>query len=146
MRHGGCIYEFNQENIIDFSSNINPIRYPINIDFKEAYIYPDIEYRDLKDVVAEYLGCSIDNVVLGNGAIEIIDSFISAFKRIVVFIPCFSEYIDRAVVREKDILKIPLTEDFDIDLKSLEGLKNGDILILGNLNNPTGYRIEKINF
>ncbi|MCX7988148.1 MAG: histidinol-phosphate aminotransferase family protein, partial [Thermodesulfovibrio sp.] len=143
MRHGGCIYQFNKESIIDFSSNINPIRYDINIDFKDAYIYPDLEYRELKEAVAEYLGCKKENVVLGNGAVEIIDAFICAFKRIVVCIPCFSEYIERAVIREKDILKIPLDKNFNVDVNRFKDLKRGDLLILGNPNNPTGLRIPK---
>ncbi|SHE28519.1 pyridoxal phosphate-dependent aminotransferase [Caloramator proteoclasticus] len=144
MRHGGCVYEFGKDKVIDYSSNINPIRYNADLkSIKDAYIYPDIEYRELKDAVSEYLGCNRDNVVVGNGAVEIIDAFVSAFKRVVVFIPCFSEYVDRARIRGCNVVRFKLDDNFNIDLNRIYDLEKDDLLILGNPNNPTGYRIEE---
>lgn len=153
MVHGGDILTYKNmtnEEIIDFSSNINPLGPPkglkkvIDEAYSELIMYPDIHYRELKENIANYLGCSLAKVIVGNGALEIINNFCLMFRRTVVFIPCFSEYIKRSEVFEKEVLKLPLDSKFHIDIEALEqNLRVGDILILGNPNNPTGFRIEK---
>lgn len=146
MKHGGCIYKYHNPNdILDYSSNINPIKYNFDLNEckEELYKYPDIDYTNLKNIVAKYLNCSVDNVSVGNGAVELIDAFVSLFKRVVLATPCFSEYQIRAQVRGKDILKLKLNFNFNLDLEQLKYIKEGDILVLGNPNNPTGKRIEK---
>ena len=51
--------------------------------------YPDIKYRHLKTSISKYLKCSPENVVVGNGAVDIIDNFIIMFPRIIVVLPSF---------------------------------------------------------
>lgn len=153
MVHGGDILTYKDrtnEEIIDFSSNINPLGPPeglkevLNDAYSELTMYPDIYYRELKKNIANYLRCNCTEVIVGNGALEIISNFCLLFKRTVVFIPCFSEYTKRSEVFQKETLKLPLDSNFHIDIKALkENLRAGDILILGNPNNPTGFRIEK---
>ncbi len=152
MKHGGDILTYfgNERNdIIDFSSNINPIGYPKGLEtqliksFEGLRSYPDIKYRELKNNLSEYLGCNDSNVIAGNGAVEIIDSFIMSFEKVVVAIPSFSEYVERASVHNKEILKIGLGMDFIIKPEMFEIVEKGDLVILGNPNNPTGRRIPK---
>ncbi|MDY0257386.1 histidinol-phosphate transaminase [Gudongella oleilytica] len=152
MKHGGDILTYfgnERKNIIDFSSNINPIGYPRDLEaqliksFEDLRYYPDIKYRVLKNNLSEYLGCNDSNVIAGNGAIEIIDSFIMSFERVVVVIPSFSEYVERASVHNKEIVKISLGTDFMIKPEMFEIVKKGDLVILGNPNNPTGRRLRK---
>ncbi|MGB9975599.1 pyridoxal phosphate-dependent aminotransferase [Thermovenabulum sp.] len=135
---------------MDFSSNINPLglmegleEYIIKNLYKLSF-YPDIKYRKLKKNVAEYLNINENEVIVGNGAVEIINNIILMFNRVVVFVPCFSEYILRASVFKKPVVRIPLDEEFKVNPLLLEAnLKRGDLLILGNPNNPTGFRIKK---
>lgn len=153
MKHGGDIVSYQHMYhgaIIDFSSNINPLGYPEILDevivngLESLKAYPDIQYRALQQALAEYLGCYQDEVIVGNGAVEIIDYFCGNYQRIVVCIPCFSEYIERTYVHQKNVLKIPLSEDFHVRAELLKGqLEPGDVLMLGNPNNPTGLRIKK---
>ena len=153
MIHGGDVLSYSDKfegEIIDFSSNINPLGPPeclkdaINAAYAELVCYPDIKYRELKVNVAAYLGCDQDQVILGNGAMEIINNVCLLFERVVVFTPCFIEYIKRPVVLGKRVLKLPLADGFSIDLEKLENsLQTGDLLILGNPNNPTGLRIPE---
>lgn len=152
MKHGGDILTYKdlyEGEIIDFSSNINPLGPPkglkevINNGFEKLIAYPDIQYRELKAEIAEYLGCNNYEVIVGNGAVEIINNVISMFKRVVVFTPCFSEYIKRAEILKKDIVKLPLDKEFNINVNTLiKDLKGGDLVVLGNPNNPTGKRID----
>lgn len=155
MKHGGDLLsykEYYEGDLIDFSSNINPLGYPqgleeeMNLGFESLKAYPDIQYRKLKESVAEYLGCTKDNIVLGNGSVELIDNFIFLAKRVILCTPSFSEYELRAAVHGKELVRIPYNEDFTLKTMAIENhLEEGDMLILGNPNNPTGLRIKKRN-
>ncbi len=83
MEHGGDLltYEsYYSGELIDFSSNINPLGTPDGLEevlinsFKSLESYPDIKYRKLKTSISKYLNCEIDNVLVGNGAVEIINN------------------------------------------------------------------------
>ena len=153
MDHGGDLltYEthYNGE-LIDYSSNINPLGTPEGLDqvliksFKSLESYPDIHYRKLKASISKYLNCNQENVLVGNGAVEIINNFIIPSERVVVIAPSFSEYEKRAVAHGKEVVKFKYSEDFSIDVENLNSiLEENDLLIIGNPNNPTGLRIEK---
>ena len=151
MEHGGDILSYQDlydGPIVDFSSNINPLGYPKILDeliprgLSALTAYPDIHYRSLRQSIADYLACQPDDVLVGNGSMEIIEHFCREAKRVVVCIPCFSEYEERALVYRKPVRKIPLSDDFRLSAALLEPeLEEGDVLILGNPNNPSGLRI-----
>ena len=151
MKHGGDTLSYKhmyEGELIDFSSNINPLGFPKGLveaivdDIDQLTKYPDIQYRELKQEIGRYLGCSTKEVLLGNGAVEIIDNMIMLFHRVVVFVPCFCEYIERAEIHKKEVIKLALNEEFSINTELLrENTKAGDLIILGNPNNPTGKRI-----
>lgn len=153
MIHGGDVITYRgayDGRIIDFSSNINPLGPPEGLKnvldkaYEELTSYPDIHYRELRANVAGYLRCSSDQVIAGSGAIEIISNICMMFRRTVVFAPCFTEYIKRPEVFGRDVLRLPMTRHFQIDAYALEqNLMQGDLLILGNPNNPTGNRIPE---
>lgn len=153
MRHGGDVISYAEHyngEIIDFSSNINPLGAPKTLkkklfsDFNNVLKYPDIKYRELKEEISEYLGCTACEVIVGNGAVEIIDNICRMFKRVIVAAPCFSEYLERAEVNKIQLIITRRREDFEIDFPSISKvIKEGDLLILGNPNNPTGKRIGR---
>ncbi|MEG0667996.1 MAG: threonine-phosphate decarboxylase, partial [Clostridium sp.] len=84
LGHGGNVEEISRlhnidaEKIIDFSANINPLG--ISNEVKKQMInaldkierYPDITYYELKKSLEEYENVDINNIVLGNGAAEVI--------------------------------------------------------------------------
>jgi threonine-phosphate decarboxylase len=153
MEHGADLLAYENEydgQLIDFSSNINPLGPPKGLDeeliesFQSLTAYPDIKYRKLKTSISNYLNCEKENVLVGNGAVEIINNFIISAERIVVLLPSFSEYKKRAVVMGKQVKEIFYEDDFSIDIDKLGAALNpGDLLILGNPNNPNGLRIPK---
>ncbi len=153
MKHGGDLLSYEKYydgELVDFSSNINPLGLPEGLEdilmknFKDITSYPDIKYRKLKLSISKYLGSEEKHIVVGNGAVEIIDIFTSLANRVILMIPSFSEYEERALVHKKPVISIPYKEDFTIDLSEIDKiLKKDDLLILGNPNNPTGLRIEK---
>ncbi|NLN14760.1 MAG: aminotransferase class I/II-fold pyridoxal phosphate-dependent enzyme [Tissierellia bacterium] len=152
MEHGGDLLTYEDQydgQLIDFSSNINPLGMPKGLEeviiggLNSLISYPDIKYRKLKAAVAKYLNCGVENVLVGNGAVDIINNIIMTFDKVAVLTPSFSEYELRARVHKKEIRKIPYSKDFSIELASLAGLQEDELLILGNPNNPTGLRIPK---
>jgi len=153
MIHGGDLITYKEKyngNIIDFSSNINPLGPPPSLReemdkaYSELMEYPDIHYRELKENISAYLKCGVDEVITGSGALEVISNVCVMFNRTVVFTPCFAEYIKRPAVFGREVIKLPLDSQFQINIDKLEAnLKPKDLLILGNPNNPTGLRISE---
>ncbi len=154
MKHGGDLLSYEKYydgDLIDYSSNINPLGPPLGLEdhlstsYKNLSIYPDIKYRHLKKSISTYLKCQTKNIILGNGAVELIDNLIYLAQRVLVFLPSFLEYEKRAQIQGKEIVYINYSEDFTIDIKEIERkIKKGDLLILGNPNNPTGLRIDQV--
>lgn len=157
MEHGGDIYTdgiLKGRKILDFSSNINPFGVPQSFKeniyeaLKAVEVYPDIDYRLLKKYIKEYIGEHVEEnqIVLGNGASEIIDEVISCFKSICIPVPSFIEYEKNAVKWNCKISFSRLKEDMSYDYEDiLLKMKCSDALIIGNPNNPNGgiIHIEK---
>ncbi len=151
--HGGDVYSYEQYysgDLVDFSSNINPLGFPKELRegildrFEEVLAYPDIEYRELKDNLSDYLNVNQRHLAVGNGAVEIIDGVISHFKRLLLVEPTFSEYRLRGEVHKLDVISIDANSDLSLPLERLtEEIQEGDLLILTNPHNPTGFTLTK---
>ncbi|GAA0122469.1 MULTISPECIES: histidinol-phosphate transaminase [Clostridium] len=170
MKHGGDIYSeglLKGRKLLDFSSNINPLGVPkgfienINEGIEMLQVYPDIKYRKLKDNIINYLNkCSYyfggetnevklthENILLGNGASEIIDLAISYFKSITIVVPSFVEYEDNSNKHNLKINYSYLKKDFTYDYEDIVNKLNySEGLIIGNPNNPNGSIIDKEKF
>lgn len=149
--HGGNIYDY-EEEIIDFSSNINPLGTPkwiFNIIKKvDLTKYPDIKYRKLKEAISNYVGYSQENIIIGNGATELIHLFVRAFKlkRPLIPSPAFLEYERADYINGGKPIYFRLEEGYGFKinfLKLLLQMEKADSLIIGNPNNPTGQAITK---
>jgi threonine-phosphate decarboxylase len=153
MIHGGDVYTegiFKGIELLDFSSNINPLGVPksftntIGEALKSIQRYPDIKYREALKCLGQYTGISEEYFVVGNGAAEIIDLVISCFKSILIVVPSFSEYEVDAVRCGSNIGYTYLNEEMDFDYEDIyKKLKNTEALIIGNPNNPNGNIIDK---
>ncbi|MDO5725078.1 MAG: histidinol-phosphate transaminase [Tissierellia bacterium] len=153
FKHGADILSYEKYfdgDLIDFSSNINPIGPPKGIEnyifdrLKRLQSYPDAQYRNLKSKLSNYLKADEKNICVGNGAMEIIDMAISRFKRALIFVPAFIEYELRAKFWNLDIEFSNLDHNFEIDFENLKKiLKSETLVILGNPQNPSGNIISK---
>ena len=173
--HGGNIYkvfrEKNLKEILDYSSNINPYGIPEslksriieNLEILERY--PDPDYVELREKLAHLNKIDISDIVLGNGATEIIFLFMKVInpKKILIVSPTFGEY-ERAVkavgtsrnsidlscsddnknIENKEIeieyFELKESDDFKLNIGNLKNQleKKYDLLIICNPNNPTG--------
>lgn len=174
--HGGNIYkvfrEKNIKEILDYSSNINPYGIPeslkkrITENLEVLERYPDPDYVELRQKLANLNKVNLSDIILGNGATEIIFLFMKVInpKKILIVSPTFGEY-ERAVkatgisvdtvdlscsngnnknVENKKIeieyFELKESDDFKLNIENLKNeLENKyDLLIICNPNNPTG--------
>ncbi len=141
--HGGNIYRIKREygkGVLDFSANINPLGLPKGVkgaiftNYDKILHYPDCGAEELRQRIAEYWGINEENILVGNGSVELIYLIMYAFmpKTTVIPIPTFSEY-ERVARIIKSKIKFIQLNDF-----RLQDIKDGDCLFLCNPNNPTG--------
>jgi len=159
--HGGNIYEVKKilkKEVIDFSANINPLGLPamvkraIYANVNEIIHYPDPEARNITQKIARYWQINEQNILLGNGSIELIYLVMSRYKPKTTYIvaPTFSEY-ERAAKGVKSrirFLNLKEKENFSFNLSYFakpyifENVKNkADVFFVCNPNNPTGNLI-----
>ncbi|WP_297629739.1 histidinol-phosphate transaminase [uncultured Clostridium sp.] len=161
-KHGANLFDLEmtlglkKEDILDFSSNINPFgasqkaKEMVKERIDDVSIYPDPDYHILRESISEYADCNKDNIVLGGGATELIVSFIDTInpKKALILYPSYSEY-------EKDLKKIDCKiekyfakkeNDFKVSVEGFkEKIKEGkyDLVIICNPNNPTGFCFKR---
>ncbi|MGM0378111.1 MAG: threonine-phosphate decarboxylase CobD [Bacillota bacterium] len=157
-KHGGNIYnkDLNFDEIIDFSSNINPLGYPnkllnnLESSIKEISNYPDPNYISLRKKLSKKYKVNYENLIVGNGGIQLIHNTIEFldFKKALIVSPTFVEY-EKALVRfnkKFDYFELKDKYDFEFNYKKLlkdKRLDNIDLVIICNPNNPTGNLILK---
>lgn len=159
--HGGNIhkvareYGFKEDEIIDFSANINPLGVPSSLKeaiinrFNEVENYPDPEYCMLIESIAKYLDIEKEYVIPGNGATELIFLALNALspQKAMVLAPTFGEY-ERALRKAKAEIvyhNLKREDDFKVNVKDLlKESKNMDVLVICNPNNPTGQILSKV--
>ncbi len=152
--HGGNIYDY-QENITDFSANINPLGMPDSLRqaiitaIDEAVHYPDHYCRKLRALLAEQLDCEAAEIVCGNGAADLIFRAVGALKpqKALLIAPAFSEYEAALKQNGVEIVYYDLeeTKDFRLQEDFLFFLADirPDMVFLCNPHNPSGNVVKK---
>ena len=136
------------EQIIDFSVNLNPFGPPMKIkDNWSAWFpliedYPDPYGKELTELISELEDVDTGNIMLGNGAAELISLILNYLsgKHIGIVQPSFSEYEKASRANHCDVTYIHLPKDdwgLDVETLSMQ-LDSLDALFLCNPNNPTG--------
>ena len=97
-------------------------------------------------LAAKNFGVHQENIIVGNGAAELIKSLMRCLTGTVGFIrPTFEEYLNR-YSKENSVVYIPDNRDYaytSADLKSFFNNKNIQCLIIINPDNPSGNYIPK---
>ena len=130
--HGGNIYkifrEKNIKEILDYSSNINPYGIPEslkkriteNLEILERY--PDPDYIELRQKLAHLNKVDVSNIILGNGATEIIFLFMEVInpQKVLIVSPTFREYerAAKAIERAEDSSILGDSDKKEYDEKS----------------------------
>ncbi len=113
--------------------------------------YPDPRQRELREAVSLLKGIPAANIFLGNGSDEIIDLCFRIFcnpgeDKAMIFTPTYGMYSVAASVNDIEVIRIPLSGTFNIDLQAVrpwlqdETLK---LIFICSPNNPTGNCMEQ---
>lgn len=169
--HGGNIekiakrYGLREEKIIDFSANINPLGPSPKVikvlkeNLDKIARYPDPEAIKLRKELSEYLKVNPENIIAGNGAVELIHLICRALrpKKALIVVPTFSEYefVLKSVGCKTEFFPLKSRDNFRLDIEELlRNMKKIDLprpyegrglLFLCNPSNPTGQLISKVN-
>lgn len=105
--------------------------------------YPEVTNSEIREKIANYIGFKKENVLVGNGSDEIIDTigkaFISPLDKILIPSPTFSLYSAISKVYSGVPIIVPLNKDFSLPVeKIVSEAKNSKIVMICNPNNPTG--------
>jgi len=141
--------EYKGESGIFLDANENP--------YGTLNRYPDPYQRRLKSAISRIKKIPEENIFLGNGSDEIIDLCYRAFcnpgtDKALAFEPSYGMYEVSSGINDVRLVKIPLDNDFQIDLKKVEPYLNDPslkLIFICSPNNPTGNsmnpsRVESI--
>jgi histidinol-phosphate aminotransferase len=130
--------EFKGKAGIFMDANENP--------FGKLNRYPDPYQKELKAAISNIKEISEEKIFLGNGSDEIIDLCFRVFcnpgsDKVITFTPTYGMYEVSASVNDINVVKVPLDESFQIDLKTVKPLltdKTLKLIFICSPNNPTG--------
>ena len=150
--HGGDIYR--NRVVLDFSANVNPFGTPepvkaaIRAAAERAACYPDPYCTALRQKLAALHDVSPDDILCGNGAAELIFSFVSALKakRALLPVPSFAEYETALRAAGAETAFDPLLREngFAVTESILDRITpDTDLVMLCSPNNPTGRSVDR---
>lgn len=148
--HGGKIHKY--ENILDFSSNINPLGTPEGVKnavieaVETCHAYPDMKCHRLREMLSERRNAKVSEVICGNGATELIYSLIQALKpkKALLAVPSFAEYEGalKALQCQIEYYDTSINE-FILDEGYIAQITEDiDLVMLCNPGNPVGNMIS----
>jgi len=113
--------------------------------------YPDPYQKELKRKIAELKQVSTEQIFLGNGSDEAIDLLFRAFcqpgrDKVMILPPTYGMYSVCADLNNVEIISVPLTASFEIDLEAVLAKINEDVklIFICSPNNPSGNIFDKI--
>lgn len=147
-----------EEKII-LASNENPYNLLDDEDFRTGYMevlnelklnrYPDPNADELRGELAAYTNTSAENIIVGNGADEVIDMILATFINpedvVITHSPSFEMYTISAKAKGARCVSVPdLDHRIDVDgIIENANFLNAKLIFICVPNNPTGYCVPK---
>lgn len=112
--------------------------------------YPEVDARSLREAFARRYGVTADEVMVGNGSVELISVLLTAFggtepPALLYPDPSFVYYETIARTHGAVPLPLPLDDDFELDEHAANAVIDGHrpaLAIFANPNNPTGKAFD----
>jgi histidinol-phosphate aminotransferase len=135
--------DFQGKNGIFLDANENP--------FGSFNRYPDPYQKELKSAISKLKGIPEERIFLGNGSDEIIDLCFRIFcnpgiDKALTFYPTYGMYQVSAAINDVELIKVPLTENFQINIEVTNQYledKSLKLIIVCSPNNPTGNKMKR---
>jgi len=136
--------EFSRTDGVFLDANENP--------FGQLNRYPDPHQKELKAKLSEIKSVPVESIFIGNGSDEVIDLAFRIFcnpgkDKALTFFPTYGMYEVSAEINEVELIKVPLTAEFQIDFDELGKYlddTNLKLIFICSPNNPTANSLENI--
>jgi len=114
--------------------------------FGDLNRYPDPYHRELRSALSRLKGLPAENIFTGNGSDEVIDLCYRIFcnpgrDKALIFNPTYGMYEVSAAANDIEVIKVPLDENFNINISAVEPHFDDDrlkLIFICSPNNPTG--------
>lgn len=132
--------EFSGSEGVFLDANENP--------FGTLNRYPDPHQKELKAALSMIKSVPVQQIFIGNGSDEIIDLTYRIFcepgkDSAIICPPTYGMYEVSANINNIELIRIPLTDDFQLDIDEILSRK-AKIIFVCSPNNPTGNRLGNI--
>ncbi len=114
--------------------------------------YPDPHQLAIKQKLSAIKGIAAEHIFLGNGSDECIDLLFRSFcepgrDNVVICPPTYGMYEVSANINDVELRRVPLLDDFQLDLVHLENQIDAHtkIIWLCSPNNPTGNSLNRVD-
>lgn len=137
--------EFSASEGIFLDANENP--------FGTLNRYPDPRQKKLKEALSKLKNIPSEQIFIGNGSDEIIDLIYRVFaipgkESALICPPTYGMYEVSANINDISVVKIPLTDDFQLNTNAIfteiEANPSIKLIFICSPNNPTGNRLKDI--
>ena len=144
-------YGLKESDVLQLGSNENP--YPPSEEVKKEYEraiakinrYPNPDYSDLKNSLAEYIGTDVEQIAVSNGASELLrtvcDMVIDTMDPVAIPVPSYTLYAIFAMLRDASISFVEFPRYEVKAHKIIE--KRAKLTFLCSPNNPTGNTVQR---
>ena len=138
--------EFKQKAEVYLDANENPYNNSLNR-------YPDPYQKDVKKLISEWRGVSVNKMMLGNGSDEVLDLIYRAFvepkqDNAIQLPPTYGMYDVLANINNVELRSVGLNDDFSLDIDAILEAQdnNSKLLFVCSPNNPTAnvFDISKV--
>jgi histidinol-phosphate aminotransferase len=114
--------------------------------FGDLNRYPDPYHRKLRSALSRLKGLPAENIFTGNGSDEVIDLCYRIFcnpgrDKALIFNPTYGIYEVSAAANDIEVIKVPLDDNFNINISAVEPYFDDDrlkLIFICSPNNPTG--------
>lgn len=128
------------------NANEGPVANSYELDDSVFNRYPDFQPKELIEGYAKYSGVKTTEVLAGRGADEAIELLIRTFceddEKILICPPTYGMYAISAETCGIDTVRVPLKQDFTLDIEGIEQAKKENkikVVFICSPNNPTGH-------
>ncbi len=114
----------------------------------DSYRYPFMFSRELVTKIAEYEGVQAGQIIMGAGSSPLLLAAALYFSKeggsIITGDPSYNDLPEKAAQFKANIIKVPLTADYKLDLKAMEKAIAADtkLVYICNPNNPTATVLD----
>ncbi len=141
--------KYHLEKVVKLGSNENPYgpyyhaRQAIRRSVEDVNRYPEDDFLQTKTVIAEQFGLKSENVGLGSGAGNIIETiskmFLNAGDEVLLAQQSYRLYREVSKLMGAKVIEIPLRDDFQYDLAAFNQqiTEKTKLIWICNPNNPT---------